>query len=475
MDRSHDYNPKRKPPFASNWLLIGLIGAFLIAGVVTVWLTFSAVKDLVSSWNVAIPPGLAIEEPVEAEEILPEDLGAEGDVPLQSAGGPPPVPWDGNSRINVLVMGVDSRESDPDDIPRTDTMILFSLDPESRTAGMLSIPRDLWVDIPGFDYNKINTAYRLGEVYNVPERGPGQALRTVEELMGMEIHYYAMVDFLAFERFIDELGGIKIVIPEEIVVDPLGRANTKTLEAGEQVLPGYLALAYARSRNTSGSDFDRAGRQQQVIMAMRDRILNTELLPTLIKDSPAIYQNLSSGISSNLTLMQLVRIAWIAQQIPEESIRKGVIGVDQVDFAYSFDGQDILRPLPDQIRKLRDEIFTISGPPAPMAPQVDQQALVDEEYATVLVLNGTLTPGLASQTSEYLRESGLNTTEPGNADETYPKTTLIDYTGNPHTVERLVQLMSISTENVYHRYDVAGPADVVVIAGDDWANNNPMQ
>ena len=93
----------------------------------------------------------------------------------------------------------------------------------------------------------------------------------------------------------------------------------------------------------------------------------------------------------------------------------------------------------------------------------------------MLVLNGTFTPGLASQTSEYLRESGLNTAEPGNANESYLKTTLIDYTGNPHTVERIVELMSISIENVYHRYDVAGPADIVVIAGDDWANNNPMQ
>jgi LCP family protein required for cell wall assembly len=477
MDSSHEYKTKRKSPLASNWLLIGLIAVFLIAGVVTVWLTFSAVEDLVSSWNLSSPPSLSLENPQDAAAALalPEDLGAEGETPLQSAGGPPSVPWDGNSRINVLIMGLDSRESDSDDIPRTDTMILFSLDPENRTAGMLSIPRDLWVEIPGFDYNKINTAYRLGEVYNVSERGPGQALRTVEELLGMEIDYYAMVDFLAFENFIDELGGIKIIIPEEIVVDPLGKQNTKTLKAEEQVLPGYLALAYARSRNTSGSDFDRAGRQQQVIMAIRDRILSTELLPTLIKNSPTIYQSLSSGISSNLTLMQLVRLAWVAQQIPEENIRKGVIGVDQVDFAYSYDGQDILRPLPDEIRKLRDEIFTISGPLVPLAPQADQQALVDQEYATVLVLNGTFTPGLASQTMEYLRASGLNTSDPGNANERYLVTTIIDYTGNPYTVEMIVELMSISPENVYHRYDVAGQADIVVIAGEDWADDNPMQ
>jgi hypothetical protein len=199
------------------------------------------------------------------------------------------------------------------------------------------------------------------------------------------------------------------------------------------------------------------------------------MLPTLIKNSPAIYQSLSAGISSNLTLMQLVRMAWVAQQIPEENIRQGVIGVDQVDFAFSYDGQDILRPLPDQILQLRDQIFSLSGPIVPMAPQGDTQTLVDEEYATVLVLNGTFTAGLASQTADYLRDAGLTVTEPGNADEYYEMTTIIDYTGNPHTVAMIEQLMSVAPENVFHRYDVSGPADLVVLAGQDWADSNPME
>lgn len=470
-----DSSRKRKFPFSSNWLLIGLVITFMIVGAVTVFLTYSAVKDLVSTWDLSNPPGMILQNPQDAAAAPLEDLGPQGETALQSSGGPPPVPWDGNSRINVLVMGLDSREADSDDIPRTDTMILFSLDPESRTAGMLSIPRDLWVEIPGFDHNKINTAYRLGEVYNTTERGPGLALRTVEELLGMEIDYYAMVDFLAFENFIDELGGVTIQVPKNIVIDPLGKQNTIKLKKGEHLLPGYQALAYARSRNTSGSDFDRAERQQQVIMAIRERILSAELLPSLIQNAPAVYETLSSGISSNLTLMQLVRLAWIAQQISEENIHQGVIGVDQVDFAFSYDGQDILRPLPDQIRQLRDEIFTLTGPPIPMAVEVSSQELVAEEYANVLVLNGTFTPGLAAQTAEYLRTSDLNTIEPGNADELYHNTTIIDYTGNPHTVKKIVELMSISPEYIYHRYDVAGQADIVVITGDDWANDNPMQ
>lgn len=470
-----DSSRKRKSLLSSNLLLVGLVVAFVIAGAVTVFLTYSAVKDLVSTWDLTNPPGLVLEIPQDAAAALPEDLGPQGETPLQSTGGPPPVPWDGNSRINVLVMGMDSREENNDDIPRTDTMILFSLDPESRTAGMLSIPRDLWVEIPGFDHNKINTAYRLGEVYNTAERGPGLVLSTVEELLGMEINYYAMVDFAAFEDFIDELGGVTIQVPKKIVIDPLGKHNTTILKKGEHVLPGELALAYARSRNTSGSDFDRAERQQQVIMAIRERILSAELLPSLIQNAPALYETLSSGISSNLTLMQLVRLAWIAQQISEENIHRGVIGVDQVDFAFSYDGQDILRPLPDEIRKLRDEIFTLTGPPIPMAVQVSSQELVDEEYADVMVLNGTFTPGLAAQTAEYLRASGLNTIEPGNANELYQVTTIIDYTGNPNTVKKIVELMSIAPEHIYHRYDVAGQADIVVITGDDWANDNPMQ
>jgi LCP family protein required for cell wall assembly len=375
----------------------------------------------------------------------------------------------------VLVMGMDARDAESDDIPRTDTMLLLSMDPESRTAGMLSIPRDLWVEIPGFDYSKINTAYRMGEVYNVPGRGPGLAISTVENLLGMEIDYYAIVDFHAFEDFIDELGGVTVNVPEKIVVDPLGKQNTETLKPGEHLMPGYLALAYARSRNSSGSDFDRAKRQQQVVMAIRDQILQAEMLPTLIKNSPAIYQSLSAGISSNLTLMQLVRMAWVAQQIPEENIRQGVIGVDQVDFAFSYDGQDILRPLPDQILQLRDQIFNPGGPIVPLAPQGDTQAMVDEEYALVMVLNGTFTPGLASQTADYLRSLGLSVAEPGNADEYYEQTTLIDYTGNPHTVAKIVEIMGIAAENVYHRFDVSGSADIVLVAGQDWADDNPME
>jgi anionic cell wall polymer biosynthesis LytR-Cps2A-Psr (LCP) family protein len=209
----------------------------------------------------------------------------------------------------------------------------------------------------------------------------------VKKLLGMDIGYYAVIDFYAFEQFIDELGGVKIDVPEEIVVDPLGKHNTKTLKPGVQTLPGDLALAYARARNTAGSDFDRAARQQQVIMGIRDRILSKEMLTSLIERAPALYATLSDGIRTNLTLLQVVRLAWLGSQIPQENIKQGIIGPDQITFGTSYDGQDILQPVSDAIRLLRDEVFTTSGPVSPATTETDPAGRVVAENAYISILN----------------------------------------------------------------------------------------
>ena len=275
MRRSRENRRRQRSSLTPNWLLVGLIIAFLVAAGTTAFLTFVSVRDIVASWRSPDLPEVALEQPQSENPVPSKDLGPEGNTPLQPDSGPPSQSWDGESRVSLLVMGLDYRDWEGGEgAPRTDTMILLSLDPTSRTAGMLSIPRDLWVNIPGYEPAKINQAYRDGELFDADGGGPGLAMQTVEELLGMEIDYYAVVDFYAFEQFIDELGGVKVDVPEEIVVDPLGDNNTKTLQPGVQTLPGYLALAYARARNTIGSDFDRAARQQQVIMGIRDRILS---------------------------------------------------------------------------------------------------------------------------------------------------------------------------------------------------------
>jgi LCP family protein required for cell wall assembly len=420
----------------------GLMIAFVITAGITAYLTFLAVRELVASRSsAATPPGLSLEGGTPGAPDAPLDVS----VPLQPASGPTPQPWDGASRVTVLVMGLDYRDWEEEGPSRTDTMILFTLDPVARTAGILSIPRDLWVNIPGFDYGKINTAYYLGELYQLPGGGPGLAIQTVEALLGVPINYYAQIDFTAFENFIDEIGGVEIEVPYEMAVDPIGPDNTLTLEAGLQVLDGPTALAYARNRDTIGGDFDRAQRQQQVILAIRSQILNLDMLPTLITKAPVLYQGLSAGIHTNLSLQETIQLAWLAQQIPAENIARGAIGPDHVTITVSPDGLDILMPNPDLIRELRDEIFASTGTVSPVATVVvgDPEELRAAEAARVSVLNATTTPGLAASTAVYLGEQDINVTVTGNATEISSYTIIIDYSGKPYTVQYLVELMNI--------------------------------
>lgn len=406
--------------------------------------------------------------------------------PLQRETDPTPMPWDGKSRITMLVMGLDYRDwEDGSDVPRTDSMILVSLDPQSMTAGMLSIPRDTWVNVPGLGENKINTAYRWGEVYDLPGGGPGLAMKTVEQFLGVPVDYYALIDFTAFVRFIDEMGGLDMHIKEEIVVDPIGPGNTKTLEPGVQTLDGATVLAYARQRYTANDDFDRSRRQQEVILAIRDQILQFNMLPTLIAKSPKLYQEISSGISTNLTLSQIIQIATLAAQVPEENIKKGVISPPrQVEIATNpEDGQSILLPIMDEIRILRDDVFEGSGPIAPRAVTEAQptqaptrqpltEDLIRQEKARVIIKNGTSTEGLATKTGEMLKSLGVNVISEENADAQYPVTTINDYSGKKfmNTIDYILEKLNLPNARIYYNNVSNAEADIEIILGDDFAS-----
>ncbi len=465
--------PKNTPLKTTNILVYALIGAFSVAALLTAYLTFIAVRDFVTSWEMTNLPGISIDTtPTPGAE---QGVLANAETPLQNVEGPTPQPWDGASRITVLVMGLDYRDWQAGEgPPRTDTMMLLTIDPLAQTAGMLSVPRDLWVSIPGFKYGKINTAYQLGEAYKLPGGGPALAMQTVSEFVGVPIDFYAQVDFSAFIKFIDEIGGVKLDVPEAITVDLLGDNTFKKIKPGRQVLTGEMALAYARARKTEGGDFDRAERQQQVIMAMRDRLMNIKMFSTIISKAPALYQELSSGIQTNMTLDQAIRLAWLAQQIPAENIKKGIIGTAEVNFVKTPDGLDALKPLPDQIRLMRDEIFTNTGPVSPVAANMPSADLMKTEAARISVLNGSATSGLAAKTGDYLKGQGMNITNVGNAESLYNNTTIIDYTGKPYTVKFLVETMGINANYIYSRYDPTQQADIAVILGVDWGTTNPM-
>ena len=326
--------------------------AVLVLGLVVHWVARDMTRSLVgfalNPFQPASSGPSAPLQPGEAATALPPSVT--------------PIPWTGVERVTVLLMGLDYRDWVAGEGPaRTDTMMLVTLDPQAKTAGMLSIPRDLWVEIPGFGHNRINTAYPSGEGNRLPGGGPALAMQTVEKLIGVPIQFYAVIDFAAFERMIDEIGGVDVLVSDEIKICPIGR-SCKILAAKAHRLDGAEALAYARVRKGAGDDFGRAERQQQVALAIIDRVVGLNMVPTLVTKAPALYQELSSGIRTNLTLEQMISLGWLAVQTPKANIQRGVIAPpNMVGFHTLPDGASVLRQVPDQIRELRDRIFTQTG------------------------------------------------------------------------------------------------------------------
>ncbi len=475
---------QNQPKKQINVLKVGIWVVLAIVGVVIAVITNNLVSNIVASWSLTSLPGAAIVEPtpIPLEEQFGENAPAEAAPATDlstSPSGPQAELWDGASRVNVLIIGLDLNDwRGGNDAPLSDTMILLTLDPLSKTAGMLSIPRDLWVSIPGFDNGKINTAYQLGEAYKLPNGGAGLAMQTVEKLLGVPIQYYAQIDFEAFVYFVDQLEGVKINVPNEIMVDiyddPYGKIMIRT---GIQTLSGEYALAYARARNSRGGDFDRSARQQQVIMGIRQRILEFDVLPSLIQNAPDIYQNISNSINTNLTLDQVIKLARLALEIDTQDIKSGIIAPpNQVSLGRSPDGLEILKPIPDQIRILRDEIFANVQSAGPL--DYEGKTTFDlfiEEGASIKILNGTSVPGLGTRTGEYLQSLGANVTIVGDADGSgYSSSSVYDYTGNPYTLQYAAELFGMNQFNIHGRYDNESEVDVTIILGATWANNNPM-
>jgi LCP family protein required for cell wall assembly len=437
---------------------------FLILALTTSVVAFSMVRNLTSSMTILNLPGVP----------LLNALTGQGSQSSNTAGVPLPEPWDGKSRVTVLLMGLDYRDWQSGDTPHSDTMILLSIDPVTKMASMLSIPRDLWVSIPGFDYGRINEAYFNGAAFKLPGGGPELARRTVEQFIGVPVQYYAVIEFNAFIKFIDELDGVQVKPDQPVTIEKFGGGQRQVLEADKTyTLDGELALAYARERHTQGGDIDRARRQQEVILSIRNRILKYQNLPELIAKAPALYQDLSSGIYTNLNLKEAIQLGMLGLQLDASQIKKGIIDYQMVIPTKSPEGEAILKPIPDKIRVLRDELFATAGSKSPLATPAVGSTLVKDEAARVVIWDGSGV-GLGERTAEYLRGQGINVIQVADAGGYSPGTKIEIFNGKHNTVAYLAQLMGVASANIWNTYDPAAGLDVRVTIGGDWAQNNPL-
>ena len=217
-------------------------------------------------------------------------------------------------RINILVLGTDKRTELGAEAARSDTLIIASIDPQWKTAGILSVPRDLQVSIPGYGLQKINAAYFFGELNKIPGGGPVLALSTVRQFFKVPIQYYVSINFEGFVKVIDTVGGIDLYVPEAIddpeYPGPYNSIMHIHFNQGCQHMDGEQALQYARTRHAD-SDFGRSRRQQQVIKAVREKVTELNMLPRY----GDLLTQLGDAVETNIPPDQQLALVQLAGQI----------------------------------------------------------------------------------------------------------------------------------------------------------------
>ncbi|MGC9467560.1 MAG: LCP family protein [Anaerolineae bacterium] len=441
---------------------LGLVLIYLIGTAVSAYIVFVRVRDEIAGSDLL--PDFTIGKPTDQESPNVERVEGEA-LPI----------WTGTDRVTVLILGIDERQQ-TEDFWRTDTIILATLDPVTMQAGVLSIPRDLWVPIPGYTENRINTAHFIGDSQDHPGGGPALAVETVEYNLGVEIDYYVRVNFQAFIEIVDRIGGIEIDVPEPIDDDCYPTADYGCerlhIDAGKQHFYGEMALKYARVRNLSSSDFDRARRQQQVIRAILERVSDRKMLPQLASQAPEMWRVMEDSVKvdPDLQLDEIIALAnLVMTKMDMDDIRFRVIDESCTLFAETPDEMQVLVPLRDEIREVRDEVFGLKA-------GTDQRETVEDEDATVAVLNGTLTPGLAYATTQFIEANGISVADYSNADrQDYDSSLIILNRDKPMTAQKLVSMLELPQSAVVNGANPSAVYDVVVILGSDYVGHQELE
>jgi len=371
----------------------------------------------------------------------------------------PPLTMD-DGVVNIILLGTDLRA--PGSAWRTDTIILVTVNTRQKTAGMLSIPRDMWVYIPANGYNRINTADFYGEYRDYPGGGPALVKRTLLHNLGIRVDYYVRGDFNAFIELIDTLGGVDVAVDcplEDIFPDPTspGGLYTLSVDAGIQHLDGKAALYYARSR-LSTSDFDRSRRQQKVLRALWDKALRIDVLPKV----PELWRTLGSAVQTDLGLTDILALAAVGVQLEPQNLKSRFIGRDQIQSWVAPDGANVLLPKPADMQVALVEFF---------APPAQEISALTAEGAHVVVRNGTNRPGLAALAADRLRWEGVAHVVAADADrQDYLQTSLTIHADKPLTEALLIELFRISPQNVQRAssFSNGGETDMAVVLGYDY-------
>ncbi len=375
---------------------------------------------------------------------------------------------EGDGRVNILLLGIGGPGHDGADL--TDTILLASIDPVNNQASLLSIPRDFWVSIPGDGAQKINAAYTYGKQGSSAKDETGKIKsglelldKTLEPILGVPIHYHAVIDFAAFKQAIDAVGGVTFDVPEQLYDPTIAWENgNKAVIApkGVQTFNGARALLYARSRETS-TDFARGERQRQLIVALKDKVLSLGTFSNPLKVSQ-LLDSFGNNVYTDFNSADIPRLYQIGQQIPSSSI----ISLDLVTPPHALltttgiNGLSVVVPkagvgdydaIKDYVRNALKDGF------------------IYKENAAITILNGTDTVGLASLKAKELKSYGYNVTVVADAPTTaYTKTLFIDlHNTKKYTRNYLEKRLKVTASSTLPAGINAPEADFVIILGSD--------
>jgi len=346
-------------------------------------------------------------------------------------------------RVNVLLLGVGGTGHDGPQL--TDTMIFGSFRPSTKELGLISIPRDLNVFIPGQGYRKINAVNAYAE-QTKPGSGRDATAAAVSEILGQPVPYTIKIDFHGFAEVIDALGGVDIYVDQRFIDttypidDGLGSVKTISFEKGWAHMDGSTALEYSRSRhggNGEGTDFARAARQQKVLLALKDKALSMDVIlnPTKLSRIMGIIQK---NVETNMGAFEMVKFAKYIPDISPDLIALHVLdATGGILYETYINNAYVLLPYEEDwsdLKSLATNIYAYDVPGT--RTPIPSPSVKPADALTIEIQNGTLTSGLAGDTAELLQSSGFTISLVTNADNrNIAKTTIYDFTDGKKGVE----------------------------------------
>lgn len=375
--------------------------------------------------------------------------------------------------VNIILLGGDS-ELTTDGTIRTDTMIVVSINRDTNTVNMLSFPRDLYVFIPtptGM-MNRLNVVYGLGEAIGYTGGGFGLLRQTFFYNFGINIHYYAKVDFSGFKAIIDAIGGISVAVDCTYQDYALIGADLPTgavrlnddglyqLGVGYYEMTGAQALWFARTRHNS-SDFDRGRRQQQVLRAIWRKALRS----VNFNNVGQLWEQGMSILETDLRFEDFVGLLPIGLNLDVSQIRNFTFIPTYHTTSWTApDGANVQIPIAETVAQLMNDFYR---------PPSSNQLLL--RGASIAVYNGTPNPLWDRVATDRLIWEGFNAVAMGEADTTnHVDTILIDYTGQQKggSAREIARILNVRPENIISQPNPDRTSDFDVILG---ANYNSCQ